>query len=70
MAASGEEAGPGIRVKRHQYDHDRQFYIAQLEQQLEKSKKYVLSMQFLGYLNDQLRGFYRSTYKDEDGSDK
>ncbi|XP_037790314.1 uncharacterized protein LOC119585704 [Penaeus monodon] len=70
VAASGEEAGPRIRVKRHQYDHDRQFYIAQLEQQLEKSKKYVLSMQFLGYLNDQLRGFYRSTYKDEDGSDK
>nr|XP_027218923.1 aminopeptidase N-like [Penaeus vannamei] len=69
VAASGD-SGPSIRIKRHQYDHDRQFYIAQLDQQLEKNKKYVLSMEFLGYLNDQLRGFYRSTYKDEDGSDK
>ncbi|KAK4302667.1 hypothetical protein Pmani_025262 [Petrolisthes manimaculis] len=32
--------------------------------------KVVLSMQFEGHLNDQLHGFYRSTYRDADGEEK
>ncbi|XP_063587806.1 aminopeptidase N-like [Penaeus indicus] len=70
LKPSGELAGPGVGIKMHQYDPERQFYIAHLEKQLEKGETYVLSMGFLGYLNDQLHGFYRSTYRDDDGTNK
>ncbi|XP_027211487.2 aminopeptidase N [Penaeus vannamei] len=70
LKPSGESAGPDVGIKMHQYDPERQFYIAHLEKQLEKGEKYVLSMDFLGYLNDQLHGFYRSTYRDDDGTNK
>ncbi|XP_037798491.1 aminopeptidase N-like isoform X2 [Penaeus monodon] len=59
-----------VGIKKQQYDRERQFYIAHLETQLEKGEKYVLSMDFLGYLSDLLHGFYKSTYKDIDGTSK
>ncbi|XP_071539736.1 aminopeptidase N-like isoform X8 [Panulirus ornatus] len=62
--------GPGIGITQNLYDNERQFYIALLETELVEGKQYVLSMQFTGYLNDQLKGFYRSTYKDQDGNDR
>lgn len=34
------------------------------------SGPYQLQLRFTGILNDKLRGFYRSTYKDADGQDK
>ncbi|ROT77107.1 putative aminopeptidase N [Penaeus vannamei] len=66
--ASGQEKGRGVRIKTHEYDHGRQFYIAHLKKELQKGRKYVLSMEFLGYLNDKLHGFYRSTYMDAAGN--
>ncbi|XP_069952147.1 aminopeptidase N [Cherax quadricarinatus] len=60
--------GPGVEVKQNLYDNDRNFYIGVLGEELELGKKYILSMEFVGYLNDELRGFYRSTYTDEDGN--
>ncbi|XP_027211538.2 aminopeptidase N [Penaeus vannamei] len=59
--------GRDLWIKKHEYDHGRQFYIAHLTRELQKGRKYVLSMEFLGYLNDKLHGFYRSTYMDDDG---
>ncbi|XP_063593106.1 aminopeptidase N-like [Penaeus indicus] len=58
----------GLRIKKHEYDHGRQFYIAHLRKELQKGKKYILSMEFLGYLNDEMHGFYRATYKDVAGN--
>ncbi|XP_071548249.1 aminopeptidase N-like isoform X2 [Panulirus ornatus] len=66
----GDLDGPGLRIKKHEYDNERQFYVAHLEQELQPGHKYLLSMEFLGYLNDQLHGFYRSSYRDTDGTDK
>ncbi|ROT77110.1 putative aminopeptidase N [Penaeus vannamei] len=66
--APGQEKGRGEGIKNHEYDHDRQFYIAHLKNELQKGRKYVLSMEFLGYLNDKLHGFYRSTYMDAAGN--
>lgn len=66
--APGQEKGRGVGIKNHEYDHDRQFYIAHLKKELQKGRKYVLSMEFLGYLNDKLHGFYRSTYMDAAGN--
>lgn len=70
LAPSDQVQGPGIGINKHSYDNERQFYIAELGEDLEAGKKYVISMEFEGYLNDQLHGFYRSTYKTEDGSDR
>ncbi|XP_042891238.1 aminopeptidase N-like [Penaeus japonicus] len=68
---SRDEAEAGaVNIRMHQYDPERQFYIAHLEEALQKGKKYVLAMEFVGYLNDQLRGFYRTTYVDGDGIQK
>ncbi|XP_063609327.1 LOW QUALITY PROTEIN: aminopeptidase N-like [Penaeus indicus] len=64
----GQTRGQGVRIRKHEYDHGRQFYIAHLRKELQKGKKYTLSMEFLGYLNDKLHGFYRSTYIDADGN--
>lgn len=70
VTPSEDRSGPGIGINRHEYDHVREFYIAHLNQPLMKGKKYVLSMEFDAYLNDELRGFYRSSYKDVDGNDR
>ncbi|XP_063609325.1 aminopeptidase N-like [Penaeus indicus] len=59
-----------LGIKMQQYDRERQFYIVHLEEELQKGKKYVLAMDFIGYLNDQLRGFYKTTYTDADGMEK
>ncbi|XP_047482307.1 aminopeptidase N-like isoform X1 [Penaeus chinensis] len=70
LAPSDQVQGPGVGITKHSYDNERQFYIAELGEDLVVGQKYVLSMEFEGYLNDQLHGFYRSTYKAEDGSDR
>ncbi|XP_050699391.1 aminopeptidase Ey-like isoform X2 [Eriocheir sinensis] len=66
----GEPAGPGLAIAAHQYDAEREFYVAQLKEPLRPGGRYVLSMHFLGLLNDLMKGFYRSTYRDADGTEK
>ncbi|ROT69080.1 Aminopeptidase N [Penaeus vannamei] len=68
VKVSDQATSRGLRIKKHEYDHSRHFYIAHLRKELQKGKRYILSMEFLGYLNDKLRGFYRATYKDVDGN--
>merc|ERR1712218_552124 len=53
-----------IPIEKHAYDADREFYIAHLSQTLVPGKKYQISIDFLAILNDNLKGFYRSVYKD------
>ncbi|XP_063609324.1 aminopeptidase N-like [Penaeus indicus] len=59
-----------IGIKSQHYDPVRQFYVAQMEEEMMKGERYTLQMEFLGCLNDQLRGFYRSSYKDSNGEIK
>ncbi|XP_047471492.1 aminopeptidase N-like [Penaeus chinensis] len=59
-----------VGIMSQNYDPVRQFYVARTEEELTKGETYTLQMEFLGYLNDQLRGFYRSTYKDNNGEMK
>ncbi|XP_069952146.1 aminopeptidase N [Cherax quadricarinatus] len=68
VVPSDDVEGPGVEVKQNLYDKDRNFYIGVLGEELELGKRYILSMEFVGLLNDQLIGFYRSTYTDEDGN--
>ena len=41
-----------------------------LDQSVDANLKGVLSIQFTGFLNDKMTGFYRSTYKDANGNTK
>ena len=54
-----------IRVNDHEYDEDREFYITHLSGQLEVGKFYEIRMDFTAKLNDNLKGFYRSVYKNK-----
>jgi aminopeptidase N len=43
-------------------DFTREFFIADLTKQLKADQTYRLFMKYTGYLQDDLRGFYRSSY--------
>ncbi|XP_076397775.1 aminopeptidase N-like [Megachile rotundata] len=51
-----------LSVGKEQYDEVEELLTIPLETKLTKGKNYVLSMDFVGTLNDQKRGFYRSRY--------
>ena len=51
----------------HGYDDFRQFYILQLGEELTNTQA-RLSIKWTGVLNDELAGFYRSSYTDEAGT--
>ncbi|XP_046438221.1 aminopeptidase N-like [Daphnia pulex] len=69
----GKPAGKTLTVASDgiHYDTDMEFLIIRLKDKdkLAKGANYTLSMNFVGNLTDQLRGLYRSTYK-EDGVEK
>ncbi|XP_042901838.1 aminopeptidase N [Parasteatoda tepidariorum] len=48
-------------------DKEKQFFILYLKGQLSAGQTYEVRMDFVGTLNDQLSGFYRSSYQDPSG---
>jgi len=58
-----------FNVKSVEYDTELEFAIIRLNQTLSKGFNYTLSMEFVGQLNDKLKGFYRSSYQ-ENGVEK
>ena len=73
MIEQGKPGGKTLTVASDgiHYDTDMEFLIIRLKDKdkLAKGANYTLSMNFVGNLTDQLRGLYRSTYK-EDGVEK
>lgn len=66
------ETNKEIRIEGIDYDVEKEFLIIRLDPQHSKlinGTNYTLSMNFVGQLTDQLRGLYRSTYK-ENGVEK
>ncbi|XP_064105983.1 aminopeptidase N-like [Macrobrachium nipponense] len=57
-------------VVQQTYDPKLQLYTALLSEDLVRDNAYVFHMDFEGYLNDRLVGFYRSQYTDSKGNDK
>ena len=53
-----------VPITGHDYDMDREFYIAKLGENLQPGKVYVIKIEYTAYLKDNLKGFYRSVYKD------
>ena len=54
-----------IKVVSYAYDDPRQFLIVKLAEVLKPGQIIRISIGFLGHLNDDLTGFYRSSYYDE-----
>ncbi|KAG5305888.1 AMPN Aminopeptidase, partial [Pseudoatta argentina] len=50
-----------IRIMEQKNDTDRQFHVIRTSK-LKKGKQYIVHLKFTGYLNDDLHGFYRSSY--------
>ena len=59
------DTGREIRITGHDYDKDREFYISKLGETLQPGKKYSIKIAYTAYLKDNLKGFYRSVYKDQ-----
>ena len=59
--------GDEIKIAKHEYNPEFQYYIGTPETPLEEGETYYLYMEFTGYLNEQLRGFYRSVYTNGEG---
>lgn len=58
-----------IGVMNLMVEDDRQIITIELDSQLMSGRQYKISMNFVAVLNDELRGFYRSTYE-ENGETK
>lgn len=56
------ESGNAIGVRSLSNDSETQFFVTHAEEDLRMGRQYQIEMKFLGHLNDELQGFYRSSY--------
>lgn len=59
-----------IPIFKQEYEHKRHFYTIHLNENLKPGKLYKISLHYTGYLNRNLKGFYRSSYIDDDGIER
>jgi len=60
-----DQQGNNVKISRWSYDHAREFFILHLSQDLVKGNRYKVKIKFTAFLNDNLKGFYRSVYEDK-----
>jgi hypothetical protein len=60
--------GTPPRVTGRVHEQSKEMYTISLEPALEAGRTYILDINFTGVLKDSLYGFYRSSYKDENGT--
>ncbi|XP_037798508.1 aminopeptidase N-like isoform X2 [Penaeus monodon] len=70
VSALGKRGGQTVKIKNARYDNKAQFLVLRLEETLARGENYALAMEYVGYLNEYLYGFYRADYVDYDGSIK
>jgi hypothetical protein len=63
-------AGTPFRVKGLVQDKRKELYTISVEPALEAGNTYVMDIEFTGLLTGSLYGFYRSSYKDKNGTRK
>ncbi|XP_037296627.1 aminopeptidase N-like [Manduca sexta] len=61
----GREDGRPVVITRRTEEPLRHFHIVSLGQPLDTGKQYVLNISYTGILNDNLHGFYRSSYEEK-----
>ena len=57
-------------VTRVDYDFEREFLIIELNDNLKMDKNYSVFLNFIGYLRNDMAGFFRSSYINENGEKK
>jgi len=67
VSADGNEVTSSPKIT---YDEGTQITTASFDKSISPGAKIQLTQTFTGYLNDKMAGFYRSSYKDRDGSTK
>lgn len=58
-----KENGKGVVITRRTEESLRHFHILSVSEPLQVGKQYVLNITYTGILNDNLHGFYRSSYE-------
>ena len=56
-----------IGIAGYEFDTKRDFYIIKLERPIVLGNIYLVYIDFVSKLSDGLKGFYRSTYENENG---
>ena len=51
-----------IKITEQRNDTERQFYVIRTSDTLKSGRQYMVHLKFVGHLNDNLQGFYRSSY--------
>jgi hypothetical protein len=64
VAVIDSATGSQLSIDGFGYDEKRDFFIVFLKTPLNSGGSVLLSIDYLGNLNDQLSGFYRSSYTD------
>ncbi|CAH0554039.1 unnamed protein product [Brassicogethes aeneus] len=59
-----------IKIKKVDFDVDNDFIVINLSQPLVEDHSYLVEIKFNGTLNDELAGFYRSSYVDQKTKEK
>lgn len=59
--------GGAVEIDGHSENKALQFLVIALKKPLAESTNYTIRMRFVGLLNDDLAGFYRSSYVDDSG---
>lgn len=57
-----ERNGKNVLIGHLSNDTDRQFFVTHVQENLVGGRQYEIEMKFTGHLNDELQGFYRSSY--------
>lgn len=70
VAPANSTTETGFEILETATDTNLDLFVVHLKQRLLEGESYILSLDFEGHLNDELRGFYRSSYKDEAGDDR
>ncbi|XP_059049755.1 aminopeptidase N [Achroia grisella] len=60
-----QSEGKALKITRRSEDVPRQFCIITLAETLKAGQQYVLNITYTGILNDNLHGFYRSSYEEK-----
>ncbi|XP_063230524.1 aminopeptidase N-like [Bacillus rossius redtenbacheri] len=69
VTTSGAEGeGEEVEVTTRSRDEDRSFYTVTLDSPLKLNGEYTLRMNYTGHHRDSMRGFYRSSYLDQDNN--
>lgn len=67
-AAAAAAAEPAPKVKALSQDKELQYLIIKLDRHLVAGSEYVLGIDFVGTLNDDLAGFYKIKYETQNSS--